>query len=230
VYYQGHPIGGDPGQLVNKPWCRPVSIRLTRAQKREIETALSVPVSGPVEISLIPLDLTRSSPSPDCKGQIILAQVTNRELPALLPILHTAYGYFSLAVRLDDDRHLCLTLEYYDPTHTRGVHRSASVHSSVDISRLLRLLPLHARRMIEDSVDLGVSASYNGIPSGAFVLASSWSSNDDLAHCVFLMMTLSDSMRPSFSLSRDEIRSMPEGPQSILHLALLRALRRANIP
>ncbi len=76
VEYRGERIGGDPAELVDKPWCERMSFPLTREEMAPIERCLGYHFAEPLEIEFLPIDLTKYSPAPQLfRGQIVIARI-----------------------------------------------------------------------------------------------------------------------------------------------------------
>lgn len=73
VIFEGEAIGGDTQALINQPWTEDViEEELTDEEMKEIERVFGFQLSRKVRLRLIPLDLTKYSPTPNLKGQALL--------------------------------------------------------------------------------------------------------------------------------------------------------------
>ena len=75
IEFEGERVGGDPAVLVDKPWCERQTIMLTREEMASIENLLCYKFPEPFQIELLPLDLTKHSPTPELKGQLLVLVV-----------------------------------------------------------------------------------------------------------------------------------------------------------
>nr|VFK11497.1 MAG: hypothetical protein BECKLPF1236A_GA0070988_100568 [Candidatus Kentron sp. LPFa]VFK27667.1 MAG: hypothetical protein BECKLPF1236C_GA0070990_100508 [Candidatus Kentron sp. LPFa] len=71
VVFEDRSIGGDPKELLDTPWCKPTTITLPEADTENIHDALLYyQPKQPIKIRLLPIDITKHSPSPYIKGQL----------------------------------------------------------------------------------------------------------------------------------------------------------------
>lgn len=79
VLLDGQRIGGDR-TVVQRPWIRKKRVSLGRKQLQELEEGMGYKFRDPLEVELIPLDLTKHSPSGNLRGQLVVARfVPSRE-------------------------------------------------------------------------------------------------------------------------------------------------------
>lgn len=74
VIFEGERIGGDPAETIEKPSLdRIVEMPLGDEEMKRIEEVFGMNFSEKIKVRLIPLDLIKHSPTPDLKGQALLA-------------------------------------------------------------------------------------------------------------------------------------------------------------
>jgi hypothetical protein len=77
VTFMKKTIGGDFERLIETPWCEPTRIALSSDEMAPIEDFLRYKFSKPLELDIIPLDLTSASGTPEVKGQCVVAIVAD---------------------------------------------------------------------------------------------------------------------------------------------------------
>jgi hypothetical protein len=99
IEFNGELVGGDPAVLVDKPWCERQTITLTGEEMASIENLLCYKFREPFQIELLPLDLTKHSPTPELKGQLLVLVVRSslewQKLQEIVPSfgrLETEFG------------------------------------------------------------------------------------------------------------------------------------------
>lgn len=75
VRYAGQDIGGDPAILVDKPWCERATTRLGAEEMARIQEVLCCRFSEPLELEVLPVDLTAHSETPELRGQILVLRL-----------------------------------------------------------------------------------------------------------------------------------------------------------
>jgi len=230
VLFQSEPIGGEPAELLDKPWCEPISIQLSDAEKQQLTQVFGLTLEHPVEIALVSIDLTACSPSADLKGQIILPLAKNPELERALRrrSVQGRVEHRDLIFRLLDPRALIVTAEYRE--YPDGASHPANPHRrcELDITRILGSLSDRALRTLSRAAPR-ISASHNGIRLPDFIGPDLWKYCDSLDYWVRGVIALPDSLRPDVSLARDRVRRIPWSLCSLIGLTLQRASRNAGV-
>jgi hypothetical protein len=229
VELDGQRVGGTPAILIDRPWFERQSIRLQPRQLKQLEEHLEKRLNRkftePPSVELLPIDLTKSSPTGELKGQLMLALFSPTKEWLELSELHRGVEGLTYVLTYEPStRTLLLKIEAYTKAST-----NRETLGTIDIQ-----LPAGELPNILESLESKELAwlSHNGVsvPTsqselypkivGDEVLYPTW------AHGV---IALTDSLRPKLSISRDQIISIPWNVYSVGGLALYRALDNLDV-
>lgn len=130
VLFEGEEVGGDRQALVQTPWAEGViEEELTQEEIAELEYVFDFEFADPLKVRLIPLDLTKHSPTPDVQGQALLGHLVMSTADALALEAACEYGGpvdrndneridWSFSFRVDDEGPR-ISAEFRDPAATR---------------------------------------------------------------------------------------------------------------
>jgi hypothetical protein len=79
VEFQGEPFGLDYQSLIENPWCQRTAFPLPPEEMARLNELTGYEFSEPLKIEFVPIDLTRHSPSPEFKGQMLTARIQPTE-------------------------------------------------------------------------------------------------------------------------------------------------------
>ena len=65
-------VGGDQHQAVEMPWVEHSHIELTAAEVNELGSVLGYQFNEPIQVHIIPINLTKHSPVLELKGQLLV--------------------------------------------------------------------------------------------------------------------------------------------------------------
>ena len=233
VELDGERIGGDPQGLLETTWCEAPTTTLTEEEAKCILGALPEPQGlNALQFEIIPLDTTKYSPSSSLRGQLVLI-LLGREFRSVLKEAGFAYEIEPVyKVDLINDHGLKLT-----PQH--DAMTSPTKYSQDTWSTQLERLPWRSRDIVIPSERL--MAGLAAIPSELFRQET----NPKLAHNgisiptrstvanagprsfdfkFFGILSLTDSLRPVLSTSRDVVLLISWNITSAISITVLRAL------
>lgn len=221
VEYEGVRMGGDPAVVIDKPWCKPVSLHLSHDDMQAIEKEYKLSLNQPLSLQIIPLDLTMYSLNNDLNGQIVAAFIEPTE-----------------------EWHKLNEPRKYGPTH----HDSWNFIWSLVRKRVIAKLPEEVRAILGTEIGGEYSMYSNSrcllAHNGIKVPVSKPSEPDDYEeHYVDLslvdrlftdargsswirgIISFADTLRPNVSLSRELLFNIPWNICSSTGLAISRAIR-----
>ena len=237
VEYEGESVGGDPKDLLETPWCDPVTIKPTPA---EIEALLGFWLPEAFRIELQPLDLTRYTPTKEFKAQVTLALlVLSKQLKSIAYELSAASAA-DLSWNLDFHEDLQISIQA-DLGSTDFSHMNISNNAE----QLMKAL--HNHRDQRDRVEVYTTlpsfsdyirasgrallyppqrvpgifskllVSHNGIRLPKAIEHVQYPGRIDFnvkypgaeARTALGLISLTDRMRPNLSVDRERIRSLP---------------------
>jgi len=204
VELDGERIGGDPVIFVDQPWCEKTSVTLTPSNMKSISTLLGEELREPIHVEFLPIDLTKYSPTPELKGQVVIAafrSTSEWHQLTIKPGVHISYDEeltgLQLQVRLNYKHEISISLPM----------------PNSQIFELTRALQTGERSWL----------SHNGI-SIPVSRQEFYPQIDIEGGWVQGVVTLTDALRPELSVSRDRLLSLPWRFYSASGLALYRAL------
>jgi hypothetical protein len=221
VELEGVPVGGDPEEILERPWCEPKTHKLGPEIVKEVEAIAHRKLPNGLRVKVVPLDLTSASPSLELRGQLTAIYVSS-----------------AVPKRFDD-----MSLRPYD----QGLHLRVTQRGSDTVAIPDELWPAPAimgphfrTEGARPNFDGSLVLTHNGIvvPSryrGDFGFdeelglerLGEWGNQSGIARgCIALTARL----RPDVSVSRDELRSLPWAVHSAINLAMRRALRAQKVP
>ncbi|MFC1713153.1 hypothetical protein ACFL6S_05765 [Candidatus Poribacteria bacterium] len=220
----GELVGGEPGVILEKPWLdKIVSAELNDSVVESIEETLEYKFPQPPRIIIVPLNLTKYSPSPDLKGQILMISL---EFPDEYPFRETfGTGPVCLYTRQDGIPEIwaskpgpsepSITVPIQDALHELLTAAEDFVQPLFDmkakwISHNGIVVP--TALPVDDSEDLSFAPRYFALMKYGF------------NHYLILgVLSLTDFLRPDVSLARDQLRGLSWNTYSTIMLALLRS-------
>jgi len=211
VIFDNDPIGGDPA-LIDRPWFNRTSITLKPFEMDRISNVLDVDLPGialrePLRVDIIPIDLSKHSPVPELKGQVVLA--------VLRPTMEW------LALRKNLLKHTFIRLDF------RGYNLELHIGPGVQIDQQAANIEIELPNEVLSILGLSgpeiASVSHNGvkIPTNSFTFRQV---GGDHASWIQGLISLADSLRPDISVSREVLRNVPWQVHSAANLGLYRAL------
>ena len=122
IVYEGEMLVGSADELLTRPWADGiVEEELTDREMAQIESVLGFKFEKKVKLRLVPLDLTKHSPTPNLKGQALLGHlwVSKADIQKIRNLRDSAYGEdrveAALRVSFDSDKKkLTVSAEYHD--------------------------------------------------------------------------------------------------------------------
>src|SRR6185312_8140836 len=202
IEFDGARLGGDPAVLVDRPWCERTTVTLTPSDMKTIGEIAGEELQRPLQVEFLPIDLTRHSPVPQLKGQIVIATIVNAiELQSVGARANLSLIPVHLSSNLD------LQIEFRN-----------SKAFSMPIS-----LPSGVQKLWRSQDRKHAWLSHNGItvPAKGQVLNRQ---GDSESAWILGIVALADSLRPELSVSREELLGLPWQFYSAMGLALYRAL------
>ncbi len=207
VEFDGNRIGGDPVVLVECPWLQKSTVALSEDDLRSVGLLVGREISGPLVVEFLPIDLTRHSPTPELKGQMVLALFKDITQERALAATQALFEYGRAG-----ELRLKLSTNY---KHGEQI----SIES-----------PSRRFAEIMDLLDSGGTAwlSHNGI--AVPVLRSEFFPQVAMAGTwIGGVIALTDSLRPELSVSREDLRGFPWKFYSAAGLAFYRALSGLDV-
>jgi len=238
ISFEGKFIGGDPSLIVEKPWLDGIiDERLSDDEIKKVEGAINYSFVDGLKAKIIPLNITKYSPTPSLKGQFIIGVLSvadttsgykGSELSKLMNELF--YGRFRFQFDQQDDVPKITILEYNKPYFERI---EISQHRLMD--RLPDKIKDNVKYMLNDRFNW---MSHNGVvvptrlPDKNITSMSQYLElNDEIFGLYGIelgwmkgFLLLCDSLRPDVSLSREQIQKISWNVYSTISLAFSRAL------
>lgn len=232
VELDGQRIGGDPAVFVDRRWCEPISLTLTPSQMDSVGNLVDRKLKGPFRVKILPIDLTRHSPTHELKGQIVSTRlVLTREWEELLD---------------RDVGRIEAELRYNYRTKRFGIAMSFKPGQTVTAKTLTNLSPIIAKMTSRPFIEIGLPLGELPKIFQAFeLLKGAWLSHNGIAVPVSEMneeaklsgdmdwsrsvIALADSLRPELSISRDKLVDLHWSIRSAGNLALYRALDELGV-
>jgi hypothetical protein len=238
VEYEGQSVGGDPKDLLETPWCDPVTIKPTPA---EVEALLGFRLPEAFRIELQPLDLTRYTPTNGFRAQVALASlIPSNQLKSIASKLRNASAaglswHLNLAEDLrvsiqadlwstDPDRifmdnyakQLLETLESHRDDNQAVIHTTLRSFSDY-INEPGIALTCTSEELLWFESSSKLLISHNGIRLPEEIEHVHHPKRIDFnvkypgaeARMVLGLISLTDRMRPNLSVDRERIRSLP---------------------
>ena len=79
IELDGQPVGHDYASMIEKPWCEPTVVDFLPEGMAQLREFTGYEFTEPLKVVFLPLDLTRHSPTPEFKGQILTAVIRPTE-------------------------------------------------------------------------------------------------------------------------------------------------------
>jgi hypothetical protein len=247
IEYEGELVGGDRSLLVETPWIdQVVEERLRDDELEDLQRVLGIEFAQAPRFRLLPLDLSKHSPTPHLRGQAVLGYLAVSEVDAqrIEDIgKHDERTAANLGVQFDgnrDDGRAAIEAS----RHVQAAHGTDdSAYVRLDMQRALdRLSPAVRRNPAQTLDELDRWLSHNGIVVPVDRPAAHFDSpqvrlrgNTTYVSSFWLRqrIALGDGLRPDLSLSRDRLQALPWTVYSAIALAFRRALhehRRLDPP
>ncbi|HEX8744776.1 MAG TPA: hypothetical protein VF712_16750 [Thermoleophilaceae bacterium] len=219
IEHEGKRVGGDPAEILGRPWCEPRTHRLGGDVVAQVEAMTGETPPAGLRVKVVPLDVTASSPTSELRGQ----------LTALYLVGSQASSEDTLSIRFNDGA-IQLWAE----------RASGNVTLSGDLVSVPSEIRTHFEPKMSTAFEGPLVLTHNGIvvprryrsklgfdeDLGLNPLGPWRTSRGAMMGC----LALSDRLRPDVSVSRDELRGLPWEVQSAINLATRRALRAAKVP
>ena len=204
VELDGERIGGNQAALVALPWCERITVTLSPDWNERGRGVVDVEAAEAIQVDLLPIDLTKHSPTPELKGQILLAIL--RPVPKLVRF-----------PRKDKE------LKWEDGTLVVQLYHNYEVgHSTLPIdfpgAELTEVV-----RLLETGELAWLSHNGVAVPTLRSELGLSPSLSAE-PHWAQGIIALADSLCPDLAVSRDALLGLPLRLYSVAGLALYRAL------
>lgn len=244
VSFDGEFIGGDASTLLDEPWCEPTTITLSADDTKRIGKVLGHTFKSPLQLRVVPIDLTKHSPTSDLKGQLIAVFIPRSD--DLRAALRTKDVRYDSAYE-PEEKHIAVRFAI-SPTgeltqaidvNRRHRHRredperrkEASV--AFDAASALRLPSAELKKLLRKFAAKPLSAfGHNGIALPERELRhqhSSYLVSDSLVEgqvgVTWGILMLQDRLRPELSVARDKIVNIPWLIYSACNLAVRRGIQ-----
>lgn len=245
VTYNDKLVGGDYQNLIVNNWINKMSIPIDIKTKNKIEKILKIKIDKPITIDIYPLDLTKVSPTPCLKGQGFSCIVNPHidEVGQFERRLSINFDFhkksFSLSIQYRDNQTINHLDKLYDirnniyskkgfvknDKYAEIMYKYNEAKRDADIRiefPALDKLKEYMKYVYSDSF-----ISHNGINvpvrdnEGEILVNIDPTTSGVSAFC----LALSDNLRPSLSLSRDELKGMSWEIYSAICLSFYRAMR-----
>nr|VFK38742.1 MAG: Histidine kinase-, DNA gyrase B-, and HSP90-like ATPase [Candidatus Kentron sp. SD]VFK43410.1 MAG: Histidine kinase-, DNA gyrase B-, and HSP90-like ATPase [Candidatus Kentron sp. SD] len=247
VIFEGRNIGGDPKELLDTPWCEPTTIILSEADTKKIGDVFGATLTEPIELRLLPVDITNHSPSPYIKGQLFTVFLEESEelrlaLESSSPV-RTNEKQIAAFIAMNSDNAVTVKIQAY----RKGVGFEKDKKTTCSIN-FMPYLTVSGKSWDElaayvHSVKLNKIAcvGHNGIslPLPKSRHQDAWLSTRALVtpisgknlestrwYKTWGLVIFLDNLRPDVSISRDELVSLPWAVRSACELAVWRALTK----
>jgi len=79
IELDGQPVGHDYASMIEKPWCEQTVVDFLPEGMAQLREFTGYEFTEPLKVVFLPLDLTRHSPTPEFKGQILTAVIQPTE-------------------------------------------------------------------------------------------------------------------------------------------------------
>ncbi len=257
VSYEGELIGGDSKGLVDTPWINgPVEEQLTQGEIAKLEYVFGFKFKKPPVFRMVPLDLTKYSPTPNLRGQGLIGWVFIDDSDAksfeslnrgsvrtdLSTFLEEKKGELPIPLiqaDFQDEQKSIGSRRFHPGAHdSQTAERDARRRESIDISRALSKLSEPVSNSPRYSVDTKSRwLSHNGIcvpiTYGSRYSKAELHLGEGGRYWIRQVVALSDGLRPAVSLSRDQLKDLSWNIYSAIALALLKSLapyKSLNVP
>lgn len=211
IEFSGKHIGGDPAAFIDKPWFERLLVTLSPLEMKSLERILRRKLKMPLQVEFLPIDLTRHTPTPELKGQLVLA------------VFRPTQEWLKLeksAQRLET----AISEDAYGSIQLIVAFRKVGANPSDVLFNLQA--PTEKIGKVIDPWSPRSWLSHNGVsvPTSKLFLEIPSSNERSTVGWVRGIVSLTDSLRPEVSVSREQSRNLPWRFYSAANLAIHRAL------